>query len=84
MKIFIHCVGKLKERYLSDACAEYCKRLGAYCRPEILELPEFRLPDPAECSAAAPAPEQEDSERTENCSGTLVGGHAGRGGKTRK
>ena len=50
----ILCVGKLKERYLSDACAEYCKRLGAYCRPEILELPEFRLPEnpsPAEIEA---------------------------------
>ena len=50
----ILCVGKLKERYLSDACAEYIKRLGAYCRPEIVELPESRLPDnpsPAEIEA---------------------------------
>ena len=31
-------------------------------------------------AAAAPAPEQEDSERTENCSGTLVGGPR-RGGR---
>lgn len=52
--IRILCVGKLKERYLTDACAEYCKRLQAYCRPEIIELPEYRLPDnpsPAEIAA---------------------------------
>ena len=50
----ILCVGKLKERYLSDACAEYIKRLGAYCRPEIVGLPESRLPanpSPAEIEA---------------------------------
>ncbi|MGI5894670.1 MAG: 23S rRNA (pseudouridine(1915)-N(3))-methyltransferase RlmH [Candidatus Merdivicinus sp.] len=41
----ILCVGKLKERYLTDACAEYLKRLQAYCRPEVIELPESRLPD---------------------------------------
>ncbi len=34
------CVGKLKERFYQDACAEYVKRLGAYCRLEICELPE--------------------------------------------
>ena len=31
------CHGTLKEEYLRMACAEYMKRLGAYCRPEILE-----------------------------------------------
>ena len=34
------CVGKLKERFYQDACAEYVKRLGAYCRLDICELPE--------------------------------------------
>ncbi len=34
------CVGRLKERFYQDACAEYQKRLGAYCRLEICELPE--------------------------------------------
>ncbi len=34
------CVGRLKERFYQDACAEYVKRLGAYCRLEICELPE--------------------------------------------
>ena len=38
-------VGKLKENYLREACAEYTKRLGAYCHIKITELPECRLPD---------------------------------------
>ena len=45
MRVRILCVGKLKERYLSDACAEYLKRLTAFCKPEIVELPESRMPD---------------------------------------
>ena len=38
------CVGKLKEAYWRDACEEYRKRLRAYCRLNIAELPESRLP----------------------------------------
>ena len=38
-------VGKLKESYLRDACAEYVKRLGAFCKLTITELPESKLPD---------------------------------------
>lgn len=37
LNLRILCHGGLKETYLKDACAEYVKRLGAYCRPEILE-----------------------------------------------
>lgn len=40
----ILCVGRLKERFFQDACGEYIKRLGAYCKLEITELPEQRLP----------------------------------------
>lgn len=39
------CVGKLKERYYMDAVAEYTKRLRAYCKFELVELPESRLGD---------------------------------------
>lgn len=38
-------VGKLKESYLRDACAEYQKRLQAFCKLSIVELNESRLPD---------------------------------------
>ena len=38
-------VGKLKERYYAAAADEYIRRLGAYCKFELIELPESRLPD---------------------------------------
>ncbi|MBE6841554.1 MAG: 23S rRNA (pseudouridine(1915)-N(3))-methyltransferase RlmH [Ruminococcus sp.] len=38
-------VGKLKEEYLRQACAEYSKRLGAFCNLKIFELDECRLSD---------------------------------------
>ena len=47
MNIKVVCIGKLKEKYWSDAVAEYSKRLKAYCALEIVELKEARLPDRA-------------------------------------
>ena len=44
LNIKIICVGKLKERFYTDAANEYIKRLGGYCKPEIVEIPEHRLP----------------------------------------
>lgn len=43
--VTIICVGKLKEKYLRDACEEYSKRLGAYCKLNIVELSPKRIPD---------------------------------------
>ena len=54
-KVPVLCVGKLKERFYIDAAAEYCKRLQRHCKLELLELPEYRLPDnpsPAELQKA--------------------------------
>lgn len=45
LNVRILCVGKLKEAYWRDACAEYAKRLKAFCSFSIVELPESRLPD---------------------------------------
>ena len=42
LDITLICVGKLKEKFYADACAEYIKRLGAYCKITVLELPEQR------------------------------------------
>lgn len=44
-RITVLCVGKLKERFYADAAAEYIKRLSRYCKVEVVELPETRLPD---------------------------------------
>ena len=41
--IKIICVGKLKEKFWADAESEYLRRLSAYCRAEVTELPEQRL-----------------------------------------
>ncbi len=47
MKISIICVGKIKEKYFRDAIAEYEKRLGKYCKLEILEVTDEKTPDNA-------------------------------------
>ena len=44
-KVTILCTGKLKEKFYLDAVAEYVKRLGAFCKLTVTELPEDRLPD---------------------------------------
>ena len=44
LNVTLICVGKLKERFYLDACAEYQKRLSAYCKLNLVELPEERLP----------------------------------------
>lgn len=47
-------MGKLKEKFYISAAAEYTKRLGGYCRFQLLELPESRLPEnPSDAEIAA-------------------------------
>ncbi len=47
-------IGKLKEKFYVSAAAEYAKRLGGYCRFQLLELPESRLPEnPSDAEIAA-------------------------------
>lgn len=45
IKVSIIAVGKLKEKYLKDACGEYTKRLGAYSKVNIIEINEERCSD---------------------------------------
>ncbi|MCI5525360.1 MAG: 23S rRNA (pseudouridine(1915)-N(3))-methyltransferase RlmH [Dorea sp.] len=47
MKITVITVGKIKEKYLKDAIAEYSKRLSRYCKLEILEVADEKTPDGA-------------------------------------
>ena len=44
-RVKLICFGKLKEPYLRQACAEYEKRLGPWCKLETIELPPAALPD---------------------------------------
>ena len=49
LSVHLICVGKLKEKFYQEACAEYVKRLGAYCKLTVTELPEEKLPaDPSQ------------------------------------
>lgn len=55
MNITVICVGKLKERFYVEAASEYQKRLTAFCKLLLIELPEERLPEnpsPAQIDAA--------------------------------
>ncbi|MCM3120866.1 23S rRNA (pseudouridine(1915)-N(3))-methyltransferase RlmH [Staphylococcus saprophyticus] len=45
MKITILTVGKLKEKYWKQAIAEYEKRLSAYSKIEIIEVPDEKVPE---------------------------------------
>ena len=44
ISINIICVGKLKEKYLKDAATEYSKRLSKYCKINIIELSDEKIP----------------------------------------
>ena len=43
LSVILICVGKMKEKFYIEAAAEYVKRLGAYCKLNIVELPEQKL-----------------------------------------
>ena len=51
MNITVIYVGGAKDGYISEACAEFEKRIGAYARLSQIELKEFRVGD--ESSAAS-------------------------------
>ncbi|MBP3729367.1 MAG: 23S rRNA (pseudouridine(1915)-N(3))-methyltransferase RlmH [Lachnospiraceae bacterium] len=47
MNIRILSVGKLKERYWKEALSEYEKRLGRYCKLEVMEVEDEAAPEQA-------------------------------------
>ncbi len=59
LNVNIICLGKLKENYLRDACAEYEKRLKAFCKFNIIELSPCKLQDnPSEAQIASALDEE--------------------------
>ena len=60
MKYTVVCVGKLKERFWKDACAEYTKRLGAYAKVDIREVADI---DPAKAGGVDAARDKDAPER---------------------
>jgi 23S rRNA (pseudouridine1915-N3)-methyltransferase len=54
LTVTIACVGKLKEEYWRSACGEYAKRLSPFCKLNIVETDEVRLPeDPSQAQITA-------------------------------
>lgn len=47
MQIRIIAVGKIKEKFLAMAIQEYTKRLSSYCRLEIIEVKDEKIPENA-------------------------------------
>ena len=45
LTINVICIGKIKEKFFKDAIDEYSKRLSKYCKLNILELPDEKIPD---------------------------------------
>ena len=45
LSVTVLCVGKMREKHYISAFSEYEKRLGAFCRFDLQEIPEQRLPD---------------------------------------
>ena len=62
LSIKLICVGKMRERFYSDAFAEYAKRLQAYCKLECIELAEQRLSDAPSAKEIAAALERESTD----------------------
>lgn len=63
LRVNIVCVGKLKEKYLRDACAEYSKRLQSFCKFEIIEVDEEKISD---------SPNDSQIENILNCEGKRI------------
>ena len=59
MKVSIVCVGKIKEKFYSDAVAEYAKRLSKYCKLEIIEVADEKTPDGASATVEEQIKEKE-------------------------
>lgn len=45
LNVTVICVGKIKEKYFTDALAEYTKRLGRFCKLNIIEVKDEATPD---------------------------------------
>ena len=55
LEVNVICVGRMKEKFYIAAAEEYIKRLGAYCKISVTELPEAKRsqdPSPKETEAA--------------------------------
>ncbi len=45
MRVNVLCVGKLKEKFYADACAEFKKRISRYADMDIIEVNDEKAPE---------------------------------------
>lgn len=64
--------GKLKEKYLRDAAAEYEKRLSRYCTVKCVELEPTALPEKASEKEIAAALEKEGQQLLKRMKGFCI------------
>lgn len=73
LSVRLICVGKLKEKFYREACSEYEKRLKGYCKLEIIELNEQRLPErPAQAEIDAALAREADAIRAKVPNGAML------------
>lgn len=71
LEVRLICIGKLKESYWREAVQEYEKRLRPFCRFQMVELPEVRLPENPSAAQIAQALEQEGRFILEKAAGKV-------------
>lgn len=62
MTVKLICVGRLKERFYSDACAEFQKRISRFAEVNIIEVQDERAPERLS-AAEAEAVKRREGER---------------------
>lgn len=67
MRVNIVCVGKIKEKFFTDAIAEYAKRLSKFCSFNIIEVDEASKIENLDKKSEA-----EGKLLLEKCSGVVV------------
>lgn len=72
INVKIAAVGNLKEKYLRDAFSEYAKRLKRFCKFQICEINESRLPEDPSEKEIRKALETEGKALLKECVGYVV------------
>lgn len=62
MNITIICVGKIKEKFFTDAIGEYLKRLSRFAKCEIVEIKDEKIPDNASAKECEQILEKEGAQ----------------------
>lgn len=72
LEVRIITVGKLKEKYLRDACDEYLKRLRRFGKVSVIEIDEYRLPENPSEKEIGKALDAEGDVIAKNLSGYII------------